>query len=225
MVTGEQLVEAAAEFLGEPYDQSPGRTSPTSGYKDCSGLIVASCTVAGVPMPAMVSVTQFEYCRDNGGLISFLEAMTIAGALLFCPEDATEGWGNNGHVGFSAGDGTTIEATPPRVQHLRATYQPWSSSCAGLIIPGVDYGRTPPPPPPRKAKHMNYVVPVDQPDKPIFWFRDGVGSYVGEVGDEGFIIKTLQDAGEPLYTSASPVSLDFKKQFTILRDYVKPAHL
>lgn len=139
MASGLDVVNAARLFIGEPYSQAGGRTSPSSGYKDCSGLIVAAYKVAtGADLGAAVSVTQFELCRDAGLEISFDQAVNTPGAVLFCPDDPTQGWGNNGHVGFSAGDGSTVEATPPRVQSLSIWYQPWSRSHAALL-PGIDY--------------------------------------------------------------------------------------
>lgn len=140
MTTGADLIRRAETWLGEPYRQmNPGRYQADSGFKDCSGLIKAACDAESVEMPATVSVTQFLWCRDNGGIIlPFDEAIWIAGAVGWCPENPLLGWGDNGHVGFFRGDGTTIEATPPRVQILSVHYQPWSrSQCA--LLPGVDY--------------------------------------------------------------------------------------
>lgn len=148
MASGADVLNAARQFIGEPYSTAPGRTSPTSGYKDCSGLIAAAYKVAtGEDLGAYVSVTIFELCRDAGLEISWEQAINIPGALFFCPDDPTQGWGDNGHIGFSAGDGSTVEATPPRVQSLSIWYQPWSKSHAALL-PGIDYGITPQAPAP-----------------------------------------------------------------------------
>ena len=142
MTTGQDLVDAAATFLGEPYSTAPGRTSPTSGYKDCSGLIAAAYQVAtGHELGAYVSVTIYDLCASEGLGISRDEALAIPGACLLIPDNPYDGWGPNGHIGFSTGDGFTIEATPAArggVQRLPNTYQPWGP--AACLLPGINYG-------------------------------------------------------------------------------------
>jgi hypothetical protein len=145
VTTGQALVDAAASFLGEPYSTAPGRTSPTSGYKDCSGLIAAAYEVAtGSELGAYVSVTIWKQSADQGLAISRDEALTIAGACLLIPDNPLQGWGPNGHIGFSTGDGFTIEATPAArggVQRLPVTFQPWGP--AACLLPGITYGTAP----------------------------------------------------------------------------------
>lgn len=141
MTTGADLIVAAESFLGEPYSTAPGRTSPTSGYKDCSGLIAAAYEVAtGQELGAYVSVTIWSQSNAQGLAISRDEALGIAGACLLMPDDPLQGWGANGHIGFSTGDGFTIESTPAArggVQRLPATYQSWGP--AACLLPGIDY--------------------------------------------------------------------------------------
>lgn len=141
MTSGADLVRAAETFLGEPYSVAPGRTSPTSGYKDCSGLIAAAYEVAtGQELGAYVSVTIYDLAAKNGLTISLDEALGIAGACLLIPTDPYQGWGPNGHIGFSTGDGHTIEATPAYrggVQRLRADQQGWGPNAC--LLPGIDY--------------------------------------------------------------------------------------
>lgn len=140
MASGQNLVDAARQFLGEPYSTAPGRTSPSSGYKDCSGLIAASYEVAtGMQLGAYVSVTIYDLCVGTWGLwVSRDQARSIPGACLLIPEDPYQGWGSNGHIGFSDGHGGTVEATPPRVQALPMSYQPWGWNAC--LLPGVYYG-------------------------------------------------------------------------------------
>lgn len=142
MTTGQQLVDAASTFLGEPYSTAPGRTSPTSGWKDCSGLVAAAFEIAtGGELGAYVTVTIYRLCRDQGGqVITREEADGIAGACYLMPEDPEQGWGPLGHIGFSTGDGSTIEATPAArggVQRLPNRYQPWGP--VAVLLPGIDY--------------------------------------------------------------------------------------
>lgn len=138
MTSGQDLIDAARTFLGEPYSTGPGRASPTSGYKDCSGLIAASYLVAtGQPLGADVSVTIYDLCVSAGLWIPVDFARNIAGACLLMPEDPYQGWGSAGHIGFSDGHGGTVEATPPMVQTLPVGYQPWGSNAC--MLPAVDY--------------------------------------------------------------------------------------
>lgn len=138
MTSGQDLVNAALTFLGEPYSTAPGRTSPTSGFKDCSGLIAASYEVAtGQELGAYISVTIWKQSADQGLAIPRDEAFGIAGACLLMPNNPLLGWGDAGHIGFSDGQGGTVEATPPRVQQLANTYQPWGVEAC--LLPGIDY--------------------------------------------------------------------------------------
>lgn len=138
MATGQDLINAACRFLGEPYSTAPGRDNPDSGFKDCSGLIAASYLVAtGRPLGANVSVTIYDLAVRNGLWVSFEEARRIPGACLLMPEDPYQGWGPAGHIGFSDGNGGTVEATPPRVQRLSINYQSWGSNAC--LLPGIDY--------------------------------------------------------------------------------------
>lgn len=160
MTTGQALIDAAFTFRGEPYSTAPGRTSPTSGHKDCSGLIVAAHTVAtGSVLSANVSSTLYRLCRDEGQIVPYDQGIHIAGALAFKPDNPLLGIGPNGHVAFFTGDGaTTIEATPPRVAHLSIAYNaPWSNEVG--LLPGIDYanGGQGAATPARKGQHMIYV--------------------------------------------------------------------
>lgn len=144
MTTGQELVDAARRFVGEPYSTDQGRDDPNSGFKDCSGLIAASYLVAtGRPLGQNISVTIYALCCAEGLEIGFDEALGIPGAVLLIPEDPMRGWGPNGHIGFSDGQGGTVEATPPRVAELSASFQPWGPRAC--LLPGIDYGRTPVP--------------------------------------------------------------------------------
>ena len=165
MTTGQQLVDAASTFLGEPYSTAPGRTSPTSGHKDCSGLVAAAYEVAtGGELGAYVTVSIYRLCRDQGGkVITRDEADGIAGACYLMPENPEQGWGPLGHIGFSTGDGSTIEATPAArggVQRLPNRYQPWGS--IAVLLPGIDYsdgGHGTPAPARKETDTMIYADP------------------------------------------------------------------
>jgi len=139
MTTGDDLIIAATSFVGEPYNTDAGRDSPTSGHKDCSGLVAASYRLAtGGDLGATVSSTIFALCAKQGLEISRDEAFETPGAVLLMPQDPADGLGNKGHIGFSDGNGGTVEATPPRVQRLSIHYQPWGPRACKL--PGINYG-------------------------------------------------------------------------------------
>lgn len=226
------LVARADTFDQEPYLQdNPGRYQAWSGFKDCSGLIKASCDAEAAfeaellqlleprdLMPATVSVTQFLWCRDNGGLVIPWElAVWVAGALLFCPEDPTLGWGNNGHVGFSRGDFTTREATPTKVQRLPANWQPWSKSQA-VLIPGVWYpelGFGPKPEP-------IVIIPIKPPPPPdpnegddemglkLIKWKDEGGEHQDLIGitDDGSVFTTSGFEGKNYYIAGPKATAD-----------------
>jgi hypothetical protein len=155
VATGQDLVDAGATFLGQPYSTAPGRDSPTSGHKDCSGLIAAAYLVAtGRPLEANVSVTIYDLAVRYGLTISREEAVGIPGACLLIPDDPYQGWGPNGHIGFSDGQGGTVEATPPRVQRLPVGFQPWGP--AACLLPGVEY--FPPAPPVDTIEETSVII-------------------------------------------------------------------
>lgn len=156
MTTGNDLINTARTFLGEPYSTGPGRADPNSGYKDCSGLIAASYLVAtGDHLGADVSVTIYDLCVSQGLWCPFNFAANIAGACLLMPEDPYQGWGPKGHIGFSDGIGGTVEATPNRVQELPLHYQRWGSNAC--LLPGIDYSGVVPEPEP-EVKDMGVLT-------------------------------------------------------------------
>lgn len=138
--SGQDIVDAAATFLGQPYSTAPGRDDPASGHKDCSGLVVAAYkVVTGDSLGATVSSSIFHLCVSLGLGISREEAFATPGALLLKPENPLDGIGPLGHIAISDGRGGTVEATPPRVQRLPLSYNaPWSSQAC--LLPGIDYG-------------------------------------------------------------------------------------
>lgn len=167
MATGQQLVDAAATFVGQRYSTAPGRDDPNSQHKDCSGLIAASYLVAtGDPLGANVSVTIYDLAVRNGLAISYDEAAVTAGACLLIPDDPYQGWGPNGHIGFSDGAGGTVEATPPRVQRLPITFQPWGP--AACLLPGIDYSNAPQ----QEDPQVLYITKQSDPAVGI-WAADG----------------------------------------------------
>ena len=143
MPSGHDLLNAARRFHGEPYSTAGGRTSTTSGYKDCSGLIVAALTVVGVRAGGTVSTTIETWARSSGGrYITRAEALRTPGACA-----AIWGIGPGGHIGFTTGDGRIYE-TPSdegrRVGFSRFDRNRWGEF---FTLPGIDYGAGPSPTP------------------------------------------------------------------------------
>lgn len=141
MSTGAQLLTACRSFEGQPYRQTnPGRYLPTSGYKDCSGDVVAGHAKLGIQGVPTVSSGQAAWCYDHGGEVSVDEALGIAGALLFMGADrGLKGWGNDGHVAVSAGnhaDVTEARGSAYGVLLDSALGRNWTG--AGLS-PALDY--------------------------------------------------------------------------------------
>ena len=140
MASGQDFFDACCRFIGEPYSTNPGRTLATSGFKDCSGLVAAGYQVAtGTELGAYVTVTIFNQAVQQGLVIPYDEAINTVGACIFKPDDPYQGWGPNGHMAVSDGQGGTVEATPPSVRRLPLSYNaPWSPQAC--LLPGINYG-------------------------------------------------------------------------------------
>jgi hypothetical protein len=129
-------MNAAHRFRGEPYSTEPGRTSTTSGYKDCSGLIVASLTLVGIRAAGTVSTTIEEWARSSGGrYLSRAEAQQTPGCCA-----AIWGSGAAGHIGFGNGDGRIFETKS--AEGPQAGFSPWDRNRWGeyFTLPGISYG-------------------------------------------------------------------------------------
>lgn len=137
--TGRDLLNSAYRFRGEPYSTDPGRTSQTSGFKDCSGLIVAALEGVGITPGGTVSTSLELWAVNSGGhYISFDEALTTPGAGL-----GIFGYGDNGHIGFSVGDGTRCFETPSAEGH-QAGFSPFWRNHWGeaWTWPGINHHGT-----------------------------------------------------------------------------------
>lgn len=142
MTTGAGLRATALGYHGEPYSTASGRTSPTSGIADCSGLIVKTLTPNGITPGGTVSTTIETWAVRNGG--RYITADEAARTPMSCC--AIWGLGSNGHIGFSWGDGRVYE-TPSdegrRVGFSRFWRNRWTRF---FTLPGVDHlgpGATP----------------------------------------------------------------------------------
>jgi hypothetical protein len=102
---------------------------------DCSELVQWACVRNGIDCPDGHWI-QVEWCAHNETLCSIEQAIATPGALLFVYDGTPVG-----HVAFSRGDGTTMEA-----RGAAWGCGSWSVENRGwtraALIPGVDY--TPP---------------------------------------------------------------------------------
>lgn len=141
MATGKDLLARARTFEGEPYRQdNPGRYLPDSGFKDCSGDVVAAHAELGIQGVPTVSSGQAAWCYDHGGEIGIDEALHTEGALMFMGADrGLQGWGNGGHAAISGGDGIHgTEARGSAYGVLWDTFAGRAWTGAGLS-PALDY--------------------------------------------------------------------------------------
>lgn len=168
MTTGAELLAAARTFEGEPYNQTnPGRCDPNSGFKDCSGDVVAAHAKTGHYGVPTVSSSQAAWCYENGREIDLDTAFHTPGALLFMGADrGLQGFGNDGHVGISGGDGfhvTEARGTAYGVLWDQGTGRSWSG--AGLS-PVIDYGHGPTPTPahPVLGRVLRLTMPRERGD-------------------------------------------------------------
>jgi hypothetical protein len=118
---------------------------------DCSELVEWACGKAGV-VPRMPDGARYQYahCEQHRTTVDVAEALRTRGALMFI----TESNGVIGHVVFSLGDGTTMEAKGKAFgvgsfSALTASGKPRFDKAAR--IPGCEYGVGAPLPDPRKV--------------------------------------------------------------------------
>lgn len=153
-----------------PYAADGQRLNPVPPIHptDCSGYqwlgLHYGC---GVAFPPAVSSAQAKWCYDNDGETSVEVGIRTAGQLLFMgPDRGLRGFGSNGHVACSLGDGRTIET--PAAGHASGVRDAHNRNWTGAgRIPGMRYvaldGRTPLPwPVPGKPP-----TPVPAPPPPI----------------------------------------------------------
>lgn len=132
MPTGQDLVNWCVAQRGHPYSWT-NRFGPDNF--DCSGLITAACWAHGLEPTGFNSTGLEIWCRDNGLGIDLGTALNTPGALVF-----VWGYGADGHVAMSMGDGRLIE-TPSQEGHMVGISNFWRMNWTGAaLIPGVDYG-------------------------------------------------------------------------------------
>lgn len=103
---------------------------------DCSELVQWACARSGVGL-VDGHWLQWKWCASQDTLISVDEAIATEGALLFVYDGTTEG-----HVAFSCGDGSTMEARG-RAWGCGSWPTEGRYWTHGALIPGVDYEELP----------------------------------------------------------------------------------
>jgi cell wall-associated NlpC family hydrolase len=139
MVTGQDILEQAKKAIGVPYKwgAKPSPTMLSWPAVDCSGLTELAAALCDIDLPTG-SINQYRLCHREGTLIPLEEAKRTPGALVFIfGSDPLTTWPSSRHVGFSVGDGTTIDARKPAVDIYDWNSRNWGF---GALIPGVTYG-------------------------------------------------------------------------------------
>lgn len=140
MPSGQELVDWAVARRGIGYSWE-GRFGPNA--YDCSGLVTADCWDHGLQPTGWNSTGLELWCRDNGLGVDVGVAIGVPGALVFI-----WGYGANGHVAMSTGDGRVIE-TPSDEGHMVGFSGFWTGRThafwtGAALIPGVDTGAVTP---------------------------------------------------------------------------------
>lgn len=145
------MIDNALAQAGDPYvlGAEASYSDPNPKRFDCSELTSWAAARAGLSLPDG-AWAQYIHCKNRNTLVSLEEAYRTRGALLFVAKGALRGNGLGNHVGFSLGNGQTIEARGRKwgVGIFNARGRSWNA--AGLV-PGGDYHVPPPPPPPAPA--------------------------------------------------------------------------
>lgn len=166
-------VNFALDQQGKPYANDAGRFGPN--HYDCSGLVVTSLRHAGIAVPPGIdaSPTLCQWGISSNTLIPIADAVHIRGALFI--RGGITGWGANGHVCFSLGDGRTMEAMGAAYgcRIGNAIGRGWSHA---FKVPTADYGNNIVVPPAHNG-------PSPQPLHPTL--------RIGSHGDAVKIVQTL----------------------------------
>lgn len=168
--TIEELIAQLEAMLGWPYDQWPQRLVLGSGRTDCSGSqFLAYLAATGVTPGGTVSSALARWCYETNNEIAVEQGKAIRGAWLFWgPDRGLLGFGNNGHIVISLGDGTCL-GTPGYGGVLGAV--PWeffgdNQPSGAALIPGVTgYDLTP-----IGGAPAPLPVPQGQPPIIVDWF-------------------------------------------------------
>lgn len=128
----EDLINWCLSQRGHPYSWD-SRFGPQNF--DCSGLMTAACWANGLSPTGFNSTGLELWCRSFDLGIEVDAALSIPGALVFI-----WGYGAEGHVAMSMGDGRIVE-TPSAEGHFVGVSDFWRHNWTGAaLIPGVDYG-------------------------------------------------------------------------------------
>jgi hypothetical protein len=173
----EDLIRVLDAYRGRPYSTSAARFGPD--VFDCSGYMVFGLRRIGFTNVPTVSSTQARWSYNAGLELSVPNGLRTRGAFLFMGRNrGLEGFGPDGHVALSLGDGvSTIETPAPgRVSgyHRRS---PGSWSGAGRI-PGLVYGAAPPPPPPPRPATVNGMLARNKDTGEIWLIGPGHAHHV-----------------------------------------------
>lgn len=143
------ILSESRRLWGRPYvyAHQPPPSDPNPPDSCCSGFTRWATGRGGAYLPAG-SWLQYGYCRDHGTLIPYAQALWTPAALLFMPQDPSQGFGPNGHVAFSLGNGRDTSEARGRAWGIGSWAAPGRGfSTLAALIPGVDHSGAPAPPP------------------------------------------------------------------------------
>lgn len=186
--TGTQFRDFAVSKAGFRYDTlNPWRLTGERGYFDCSGLMYWAGQQCGITMPT-VSSEQARWCHAaHLDRMSLTDALKTPGCLLF--EGANfgyDGWGPEGHVCTTMGDGRNVMEAQGHQRGclvFNAIGRPWSNA---THIPGINYGSgaTTAPPPTEGTVGLNDVVSVYTDEHGNTWGLTPTGAVYTLTGDQ-----------------------------------------
>lgn len=175
---------------------------------DCSELVEWSCAKAGVtPTVPDGSYNQFAFCQAHNLAITVDKAVHTRGALMFI----TESNGLIGHVVFSLGDGTTMEAKGKA--YGVGTFSAFSTTGRvrfdkAALIPGCDYSPRQPLPAKEPDVFQPYLVDIPAPDAAHHGIQiaghDVDGHHFGVYRDNVVVSVRADDNGQHVPVGVQP---------------------
>lgn len=194
MTNVQTMINVALAQAGDPYILGAEASLQNSNPRafDCSELVEYAAGRAGLYMPDGAWY-QYQYCKSKNTLITVQKAINTYGALLIRAKGRLYSNGGGNHIGFSLGDGRTIEARGKKygVGIFNANRGTWTH---GAYVPAGTYGAQPVPKPEPKPNPM--PAPVKQLPMRKSLNYDERGRYVEIFQWELAVVSGVRFAGE-----------------------------
>jgi len=171
MTTIQDGIEWGRTQIGKPYDSTWNNRFGPDAY-DCSGFVIRVLERAGMPSGLLPtnSADMARWLRKNERYrLTRAEARATYGSLMIY--GGVNGYGPAGHVGFSLGNGSTLEAASSNgVDVYSFDRIQWSDY---FLAPQVNYGRPAPPPIPPPMIQEDDMVLLRGDKTPHVWLVNG----------------------------------------------------